>query len=108
MPVGLLAAAEDDEAGRRGQRALLHERERGQRRAEGGQGAGVQEARGLAVWGEERDGAGGADGGCVGGGLGGGGGGGRGEGYDCGVVLVVFVCLFSRRKEKGDGLRGEG
>lgn len=68
MPVGLAAAAEDGEGG--DVAPLADEAEGGECRAEGGYGAGVQDAGGFARGREEGDGAGGGDRGLVGVGVG--------------------------------------
>jgi hypothetical protein len=87
MPVGLLATAKGHERVQRGG-ALLHHAQRAQGGAEGGQGAGVQQAEGRAVGVEERDCACGADYGL---GLFGGGGGGDGD--DCAVGVRKGACF---------------
>ena len=105
MPVGLLATAKGHErVQRRG--ALLHHAQRAQGGAEGGQGAGVQQAEGRAVGVEERDCAGGADHGRLCGFFGGGwvGGGGGSEGDDCaggvrkrsilGMYFIVYMGVW--------------
>lgn len=64
VPVGLAAAAEDGEGG--DMAPLADEAEGGECCAEGGDGAGVQDAGGFAGGREEGDGAGGVDHGLVG------------------------------------------